>query len=352
MSSQSVTTFLCAVRRRLWLETALGQLRNAAWVTGSTFFLLALVHVVWGRPLIGFAFVASLAAGLIALLPALFMRASLAECALRSDRHFGGHSLVTTAYELGQVTNPGPAGKTVLARAGSATDSWRQRLGTLWQAPDGIGYVLPVVPVFLAALMYELPLHQDGQVATVEEQRGDTAAAAAQMDIFDNGSSLPELREAIVRNAGEEQGSAQQEVEAGEGASPVPVSAKPRAGADALKARESDVVPAGITGAVNADGRSPGDARRGPDEIASRSDDSGLLFTEQIDMAIARYGAPGAGRNDGGDEFGNGSLGLRLDNSNILPVPAPPAPSAWTTLTTAEVAYARRYLEAAGLRHE
>ena len=114
MSSHSVTSFLHAVRRRLWLETSLGQLRIAAWAAGSTFFFLALVHVFWGRPLISYALVISLVAGLIALLPALFMLASLAECALRSDRHFGGYSVVTTAYELGRVTDPGPAGKTVL----------------------------------------------------------------------------------------------------------------------------------------------------------------------------------------------------------------------------------------------
>ena len=303
MSSQSVTTFLRAVRRRLWLETALGQLRNAAWVTGGTFFLLALVHVVRGWPLIGFAFVASLAAGLIALLPALFMRASLAECALRSDRHFGGYSLVTTAYELERVTAPGPAGEMVLARAKAAIDNWRQRLGTLWQAPDGIGYVLAVVPVFLAVLLYELPLNQDGQLVIPDEQPGYNGLAVAENDIFDNGSSLPELREAIVRNAGGEDEPVHQELVTREGVLPVPADAAPEAGAtDVLEARESEVLPAGIAGAVNTDGRSAGDARRRPDEIASRADDSDLSFTEQIDMAIARHGTSGAGRNAGGDE--------------------------------------------------
>ena len=100
MSSHSVTAFLRAVRRRLWFAALLRQLQFATWASSGTLLLLALVHIASGKPALGLALVASLAVGLIALMPVLFMRASLVECALLSDRHFGGHSVVTTAHEL------------------------------------------------------------------------------------------------------------------------------------------------------------------------------------------------------------------------------------------------------------
>jgi hypothetical protein len=352
MSSHSVTTFLGAVRRRLWLETLLRQLQFAAWASSGTFLLLALVHVTWGKPDFSSALVAALTAGLIALLPVLFARASLAECALRSDRHFGGYSLVTTAHELGRATDPGPAETIVMKRARSATADWRRRLNTLWQIPDGVGYVVAVIPVFFAALMFELPPKQEGHLAALDEQFGLAGSPASETDMFHNESGLPELREAIARNAIEERGSSQQEAVTRDNISPVPGDAAPEPGAETLEAGESDAMLAGFASVANGDGRSAGDARRRPGEIESRRDDSAPVFSEQIDIAIARHGAISAGRSDGGDEFGAGSQGSRLTYSNIVPAAAPPASSAWTTLTTAEVAYARRYLDAAGFRHE
>ena len=352
MSSHSVTTFLRAVRRRFWLEALLRQLKFAAWASSGTLFLLALVYVALSKPAFSFALVASLIVGLIALLPVLFMRASLAECALRSDRHFGGYSLVTMAHELGRVTDPGPAETIVLKRARSVTADWRQHLNTLWQMPDGVGYVLAVIPVFVAALMFELPIKQEGQLATLDEQTSLTGSLAVEEDIFHNGSDLPELREAIARNAVEERGSSQQETVTRDSVSPVPGDAAPESGAESLEADEPGALSPGFASVGNGDGRSAGDARRRPGEIESEPDDSAPLFSEQIDMAIARHGTTGAGRHDGGDEFEAASQDLRLTYSNIVPAPAPPASSAWTTLTAAEVAYARRYFDAAGFRHE
>ena len=348
MSRHSVTTFLRAVRRRFWLDALLRQLQFAAWASSGTLLLLALVYVASSKPAFSVALVASLIVGLIALLPALFTRASLAECALRSDRHFGGYSLVTTAHELGRVSDPGPAETIVLQRATSVTADWRQHLNTLWQRPDGVGYVLAVIPVFVAALMFEIPMKQDDQLATLDEQTNRSGSAAVEADIFHNRSDLPEIREAIARSAVDERGSSQQETVTRDGVSPDPGGAAPESGAQLLEADEPGTLSPGFASVVNGDGRSAGDARRRPGDVALEANDSAPLFSEQIDMAIARHGATGAGRQASEDEFGAASQDLRLTYSNIVAAPAPPASSAWTTLTAAEVAYARRYFDAAG----
>ena len=103
---------------------------------------------------------------------------------------------------------------------------------------------------------------------------------------------------------------------------------------DGLDFEEPKAAAAGLPG-----GCAGPDARRRPGEIESEPDDSAPFFSEQIDMAIARRGATGASRHDGGDEFGAVSQDLLITYSNIVPVPAPrdgppqgpfhPAHSAW-----------------------
>ena len=352
MSRHSVTTFLRAVRRRLWLDSLLRQMRLAAWASSGTFLLLALLRFAGGEPGFSFAIVTATAVGLIALLPVLGARASLAECALRSDRVFGGHSLVTTAHELQQVSNPRPTEEIVLTRATIATADWRRRLNTLWKTPDGVSYLPAVIPVFIAALIFELPQDKEEQISMLDGQSSIAVSSAGQTDIFSKGSDLPELREAIARTAMEGPESSRQDAVAPEDAPPIPVDAAPEPEAESLEAIESDALPAGFASINNSDGRSPGDARRRAGETESRQDDSGPLFSEQIEIEIARHGTTGAGRNDGGDEFGADSQGSHMRNLKIVPAPASPASSAWTTLTAAELAYARKYLDAAGFHNE
>lgn len=352
MSRHSVTTFLSAVRRRLWLNSLLRQTRLAVWASSGTFLLLAMLRFARGGPDLSFALVTATVVGLIVLLPVVGARASLAECALRSDRVFGGHSLVTTAHELRQVTSPGPTEEIVLERARVATTDWRQRLDTLWKIPDGVSYLPAVIPVFVAALIFELPPKQESPMATSDGQSSISESPAGQTDIFNSGSDLPELRETIARTAMEGRGSSQQDAAAPEDTSPAPVDAEPGPGAERLEAIESDTTSGGFAGINNGDGRSPGDARRRAGEPESRQDDSGPLFSEQIDIAFARHGATRAGRNDSGDEFDSDSQGSPMSNLKIVPAPASPASSAWTTLTAAELAYARKYLDAAGLSNE
>ena len=256
MTSHSVTAFLRAVRRRLWLAAFLRQLKFAIWVSSGTLLLLALAHIVASKPALDLALVASLIVGLITLLPAVFMRASLAECALRSDRHFGGRSLVTTAHELGQVTDPGPVETIVLKQASLVSAEWRQHLDTLWKIPEGVGYVLAVIPVFVAVLMFEIPTKQKGQLQILDEQTSLTGSPAMESEISYNGSDLPELREAIARSAMEQRGSSRQETASRDSVAPVPGNAAPESLAKPLETDDPDALSPGFASAVNGDGRS------------------------------------------------------------------------------------------------
>lgn len=351
MNNNAVTSFLYAARRRLWLEAVLHQMRMAVWVSSAAIVLLALVHIGWSPVPLRFALVGALLAGLVALAPSLFRRPRLGDCALRADRHFGGHSLITTAHELGQETDSQPAARTVLARATSAAADWRPRLGTLGRKPPGSTLVLAAVPAFFAALLLELPPKGDSVPATDDAQSGVPGSLETKTNLFDVAGNLPGLRDAIASSASDKAGSAQPETVTGDSFSPVSRDARTEGASEVAAPRAADAPP-GFASAAQEGGQSPGDARRSPGEIERSPDESGPLFSGREDVAIDRYGTAAAGRADGDYEFATRSTDVRDARPNIAPAPAPPVSSAWTTLTAAEVAYARRYLDAAGVPSE
>ena len=203
MSGTSLTRFLGAVRRRLWLETVLHRLRAAVWTTGAVLLLFAAAHTLWQPVALSAAITIALLAGLVALSPAVFSRPSLQQCALRVDRQFEGRQLVTTANELDRAMQLRPAEETVVQRALEAAEMWRTRLGELWQAPPRSGYVLAVIPIFFAVLLLQFPAA--GDVAAIRADENGRAAqdlppGASSLDSSDN---LAAVREAIVQGAKE-----------------------------------------------------------------------------------------------------------------------------------------------------
>jgi hypothetical protein len=211
--------------------------------------------------------------------------------------------------------------------------------------------VLAAVPAFFAALLLELPPKGDSVRATIDEQPGVTGSLETKTNLFDVAGNLPGLRDAIASSATDKTESVQPETIAGDSSSPVQGDARTNGASEVAAPRATDAPP-GFASAAKEGGQSPGDARRSPGNIEPQPDVSGPLFSGRVDMAIDRYGATAAGRADGDYEFANRSPGARDARPNITPAPAPPVSSAWTTLTAAEVAYARRYLDAAGVPRE
>ena len=339
MSSGAITAFLRAVRRRLWLESALRGLRTAAWGASATLLLFAALHVLWQPVALGAAMTVALVAGLIVMLPTLFSRPALEECALRADRHFGGHALLTTANEIDEAAQRGPAEKTVQNRALAASAAWRSRLDEMWHAPPRSGYVLAVIPVFFAVLLLQLPAEQESAAGPSLETSQPEGELMATTSALDTAGSLAEVREAIVQGAAEEA---------------VESDRRPATGTAQLDDDDSQSLPAsieiakeaagepGIAGADQDGGAAPGDARRRPADAGLEQPEAAPDFTQVMTASLERHGRRAAGSRETGAVFSSASDGPELI---ISPVPAPPAVSSWTSLSDAELAYARRYLE-------
>ena len=353
MNDDAVTRFLCAVRRRLWLAQALRQLRTALWVSSGALVLLALVHIGWSPLRFSVVLTGATVVGLIAMLPAILARPTLADCALQADRHFNGHSLITTAHELGRLSELPSAGQTVLSRAMSMADDWRPGLGGLWRAPHSSTFVFAIVPAFFAALLLELPPRDDRHTATIPgNQTGAPGSVAADGDLFDEAGNTTALRDAIARSSIDQNRPAGPNVALANDVSPVSDDARSRVAAEMPRALETDALPPGIAGAANDGGPGPGDARRHADASEKQGQASPPLRALRSDTAIALDGAAAAGRGPGVDEYSAPTHASAVARRRIVPAAAPPAAGGWTVLTAAEVAYARRYLDEAGLPHE
>lgn len=348
MSQYDVTSFLRAARRKLWLNAFMQQLRYALWSVSAALLLLALTHFIWDIPGARFAVVAALAVGMIVLLPTLRARPSLGESAQLTDRHFGGQSIITTAHELAGATEPGPAETVVLARANAAVTIWRPKLQSLRKTPDAASFVVAVVPIFVATLVFGLPRSQPESTTTPYSGIGLATGSTAESRVFDYEADLPDLRQAIARNAER----ARQDESQPENRSPTPGDSAPETTDETQGSTKSDSQSGGFASLATGDGSGPGDARRNPNDPDSGEETAGRQYAAHTLIEIDRHAGVGAGRNGSADEYDAASKTPRFTASNIVPAPAPPGASAWTSLTEAEVSYARKYLSAAGVSNE
>ncbi len=340
--SRPITEFLLAVRRRLWLEAALRRLRTAVWVSSATLALFAVAHMAWQPLSLKAAVIAALTAGFIMLLPAIFSRPALTECALHADRHFGGQALLTTASESGQTGEPRPAEKVVLKRALAATSVWRSRLGEIWHAPPRSGYVLAVIPAFFAALLLQVPAGDGAVTGAVDDDAMHPSGQIPTTTLLDGADDLAAVREAIVEGAAGDQPESDRGRAVGTAQrfddDPQPQSPQVEIG------KHGPGTP-GIAAATDEGGVAPGDARRRPGESRRAPDAATPGMTTVTAASIERQGGRVSGRRETGGDFAPGSDAPDAARPVIGPVPAPAAVSSWTTLTAAELAYARRYLD-------
>jgi hypothetical protein len=344
MTDTVIDHFLRRVRRRLWLETLLRQLRLVAWVSSGTLLLLALARLVVGAPRPGIAILGALGTGLVTLVPALLARPALSVCAQCADQRLGGFSLLTTAREVATVEPRGPVEDLVLAQGQTRTNEWQRELRMIWRAPDGAGFLVAIIPVFLALLVFEIASQREHAATVPESQLRTGGNPDAGTDIFGDDSVLPELRQAIRREPLSARGSTQSDGDMGAESSPTVSIAPPMDGQEVLEADTASTAAPDFAGDAENSGRDAGVARRRSQQESPSSDATRRQYPVFEGTGVSRTGGVIAGRASsdrqyaGQDDIPNPVL------ATPKPVPAPPPPSAWTILTATEVAYARQYL--------
>jgi hypothetical protein len=352
VNKDPLTRFLLAVRRRLWLEATLRRLRIALWTSGVTLLLLATIRLLWGTPSGSTALLLALAVGFATLLPTLLRRAPLQLCAIRADRHYGSRSLLTTAQEFAEAADSNPAASAVVSRARAAVPEWHGALDQLWHAPRPGAFVVAIVPAFLAALLLLLQATPGKDVAgTVDTAVFAEAPSMANAD-EDADLIVADLQRAISRQADSKPERIEERPAGKLDPQPVPGNSEPGAHGDVL----ADIGPAqagpgfaSTTASVNGNA---GDARRRTSEAETLRDDANAAFSSREDWQIRRYGRATAGSAASDGDFVANTASAPLAESRIRPAPVSLSSSSWSALTTAEISYARTYLESAGKPNE
>ena len=104
MTRAPVQEFLCAVRRKLWLQATLERLRLGVWAGSLVFLAAAAVNLLGVEITPAIAVFVGLSTALAVTLTALARRPRLAACALHADRIFQTRELMVTALELTTAT--------------------------------------------------------------------------------------------------------------------------------------------------------------------------------------------------------------------------------------------------------
>ena len=353
--SGELLAFLRAARRHLWLEVLLRRLHPALWMAGAVLLVGGIANLTfYPVPWPGAASAAAVAA-LVVVLPALWERPRLERCALRADRRLGGHSLLTTALEV--LRDPagerGAAATALLGRAAAQSAEWLPRLPDLREPAPVAGLAAALVPVFAGlVLLQATPAtrtvphgHPDASASRDARTAGhDTAPLAGTGDPNGTRVDLDALRESL------------------RAPSPVPAASPKNARAparllsgDALPPADARVAaldpagprPPGRAGASGGAGHEPGSAQRSVQAPPRGSGNATLPPARRVAVAVAvpRTGDATAVSTASDRRFGDGPQAGPPIRA-VQPAAAPPAADGWTTLTAAEVAYARRYLDA------
>lgn len=349
MKQDPLARFLKAVQRRVWLEKVLSRLRVAVWAGSGVLFALAAVSAVSTSIPVRWAFGASLLAAVLVALPVMLRRPSIVESAVRADYVFDGQSLLTTALEaqLGKLSKT-PSCVVVLARAKEAVAAWWPRVNSVWQAPSPAAFALATVPAFIALLLLAV-----SSQSLVSGPAAQSQASIGAENVDDADDGVVDLRDSILRNAGveSEQGNNAEQVTL-ERDQLLSTDMSPVSGATAELIDKVASASPGFSAATDGVGTEAGDARRTPDLSSSPTVSEPSLLAGRSEEQIQRHGEATAGMRAGKSDYDETLFAGRRAREQILPAAAPPTASPWTTMTAAEVAYARRYLDDEKSRRE
>ena len=323
------------------MQAALERLRLGLWAGSAVFLAAAAVNLLGIEITPTIAMFAALSATLAVTLTVLARRPRLETCALRADRTFHTQALMVTALELSTKTTQSemPAAVVVSNRACAAARQLKHQLGSVWRAPRLAGFVIAVVPVFVATVLFAV---SDGDPAT-SGGAGDPLMSLGLVDQsrLDSDAGLRELRQSITS------GATPRNERRDADDSNLPASLAPRYTA-AAGASESAVITEARNGPapvllVLEGGREAGRAQRTA-ALSGNRELPGNAPGRRESLWLQRQGEAMAGIGDASRSFDESASPSVPAGPIAQAAAAPPTLSAWTTLTPAEVAYARRYL--------
>ncbi len=333
MNQDALSRLLTAARRRLWWEAALRQAHVALWC-GGAMMLLAAVTGIW-IPSIDTGLAAGLGAivALMAATPVLSARPTPDESALRLDRYFSGHALITTALETlsSQSRRSLPPARALLDQASAASAAWLPRVGGIWRRPPAAGFALALLPIACSLLLLEAtgasPAAAVGAGGSVDAGLHAHAipAAAATTDVRDLRAALAAARDA--------------EPAARRSSGTTPAAPPPDSRPDGGIGETAQTAVEAPGRAGSGGGREAGDAL--PGETTDGLPDESPTSRDVRFRALARTGDAAVSMT--GDERGYLTGGHATGGGSPTPAAAPPGGTR-SLLTNAEIAYARRYL--------
>ena len=342
MNWRPVEKLLRAIRRRLWLQATLERLRLGVWAGSGILMLAAAMSLLGVGITPAMAVLAALSVTLGVTLTVLLRRPSLEACALRADRTFQTRALMVTALELSISTRrpASPAAAVVRKRACTMAPQLARQLGFVWRAPRPGGFMLAVVPIFVATVLFAV---SDGDPTTSGDADDPLMSlGVAGQSRLDPDTSLQDLRHSIASSAMPR--SERSEVE--RNAAPSSVMPKKPAAAstsDAMAVTESGDANPGLPTESAQGGREAGRTQRNT-ALFQNHELTGSTPSSRAILWLRRRGEVTAGVDDSGRGFEEGALPSVPGESGAQASAAPPTLSAWTTLSPAEAAYARRYL--------
>jgi hypothetical protein len=348
--TERVRTFLHAVRNRFWLAAGLTGARLPLWSLAVTMLILAITHVRVApvTPLV----IASLILVFLAVLLVRIVvrRPSLAASAVLADRFFGGRSLLTTAcecYERGAADRT-VASEIVMRQAADASSRWAVRLDRITgrdRVPD------LVVPLALAAIGFvllalpgadEVATHPAPAAASRQEPVGDTAPAAQ-----------PEvarlLADALLADESDAATSARRHVGREPERSRSPGGSPGQLSADETRVAEGSLHNplAGGPGA----GEQAGQGRPGDPQGVDTTDPA-TAFAGREAIRIARTAAPSASGLGGAGPYADDGVTGPGSTAPVAAAARPPGDYGFEPVTSAQSAYAARYMQQTGQGNE
>tara|TARA_R110002049_G_scaffold21792_17_gene79144 strand:+ start:102 stop:1154 length:1053 start_codon:yes stop_codon:yes gene_type:complete len=340
MSADSATAFLRRVRRRLWLERGLQQLAMALGLGAACMLLMAIADVA--GILVSARFIAATTVTIVFALSlkALLRRPTLAESARRADRAFGSKSLFTTAYDIERSGQTATRSGALVARRAAqlvARDG-SQRLPGLWSAPPLNQFALSMLPAFLASalLVYttgaRVPAAPDNEPAALAADR--QTATAPEVENLQASIRRDRATAALADGAVRTTRTTTQSP-AADTASNLAVTEPDPETADPAAPR----VRAPGTG----DGDEAGNASNGPATAIAHRD---VTLQQTQSVEIAREGLAIAGRRAAAPAFDSQNGVTSTAFAAPTAAAAPPSVTGWSSLSTAQSAFARNYLHA------
>lgn len=342
MKHDRLSRFLRAVRARLWLENALSKIQIAVLV-GSTALLALAAFSAFILPIpLAWVIGSPLAVTVLVALPFLLRVPTLANCAVRADQQFQKHSLLTTAHEalLGKIDDS-PSTKLVISQANSDVIRLSPKLSSVWQAPSPAGFALAAIPAFLALILLMVATPQDAMTSDLEALTNAPTSNAEGSDNVFSDHDVAELRESILQNSNDDAFQAQGSPNSQGVAQIAAISSdtnsdsEPTEISNALPTQQETPMPGG--------GADAGDASRSPGTLASIETKTADV-TARVEQQINRRGDIVAGGQGSDDTYTDAALVGEIESELRVAAAAAPSDSPWTSMSAAEVAYARRYL--------